>query len=59
MEYKCVNCDWNGPWDELILETMCPHCRSTTTPLPEQGGLHDPSPATERVTPPNNILTNP
>lgn len=29
MEYHCVNCDWSGTWDELILETMCPKCRGS------------------------------
>lgn len=32
MDYKCSNCDWSGPWDELIHETMCPECRSFTAP---------------------------
>lgn len=28
MKYDCLNCDWSGSWDELVLETMCPKCRS-------------------------------
>ena len=35
MDYKCLNCEWSGPWDELILETMCPMCRSSAIPLSE------------------------
>jgi len=39
MHYQCVNCDWKGPWDELIHETMCPRCRSGARPLLQNDGM--------------------
>jgi Zn finger protein HypA/HybF involved in hydrogenase expression len=33
MEYKCSHCEWSGTWDELILETLCPKCRSSAVPI--------------------------
>lgn len=36
MEYICEKCHWIGTWDDLILETMCPICRSTTQPLTDE-----------------------
>lgn len=35
MYYRCTRCDWSGPWDEMIHETMCPKCRAKTLPLHE------------------------
>lgn len=33
MKYKCEHCDWEGTWDEMILETLCPLCRSSVKPV--------------------------
>ncbi|OIQ49861.1 hypothetical protein BerOc1_01789 [Pseudodesulfovibrio hydrargyri] len=36
MHYECDNCRWSGTWDALILETLCPLCRSSVSPRQEQ-----------------------
>ncbi|EGB15437.1 hypothetical protein DND132_2233 [Pseudodesulfovibrio mercurii] len=32
MHYQCDKCRWSGTWDALILETLCPVCRSGVSP---------------------------
>jgi hypothetical protein len=36
MHYECDNCHWSGTWDALILETLCPLCRSSVSPRQEK-----------------------
>lgn len=36
MHYQCDNCQWSGTWDDLVLETLCPICRSSVSPRGEE-----------------------
>ncbi|WP_207263634.1 hypothetical protein [Desulfovibrio sp. Huiquan2017] len=36
MHYQCDNCQWSGTWDALVLETLCPLCRSGVSPRREE-----------------------
>ncbi|WP_319582773.1 hypothetical protein [uncultured Pseudodesulfovibrio sp.] len=38
MFYECDKCQWTGTWDALILETLCPLCRSSVTPKRDEKG---------------------
>jgi hypothetical protein len=39
MQYECDKCHWSGTWDALVLETLCPLCRSSVSPRQDKKGV--------------------